>query len=57
MKITMVKVLDNNKYDMDELEKGQLHRGWQVQSITPVAVQFASYAAFGLVVTIYRRAI
>ena len=38
MKITMVKVLDNNKYDMDELEKGQLHRGWQVQSITPVVV-------------------
>ena len=38
MKITKVKVLDNNTYAMDELEKGQLHRGWQVQSITPVVV-------------------
>ena len=38
MGITMVKVLDNNKYGMDELEKGQLHRGWEVQSITPVVV-------------------
>ena len=38
MKITMVKVLDNNKYDMDELESGQLRRGWEVQSITPVVI-------------------
>lgn len=38
MKITMVKVLDNNTYDMGELKKGQLHRGWEVQSITPVVV-------------------
>ena len=38
MKITMVKVLDNNTYGIDELEKGQLHRGWEVQSITPVVV-------------------
>ena len=38
MKITKVKVLGNNSYDMGELEKGQLHRGWEVQSITPVVV-------------------
>ena len=38
MKITKVKVLDNSKYGMDELEKGQLRRGWEVQSITPVVV-------------------
>lgn len=38
MKITKVKVLDNNKYSMDELESGQSRRGWEVQSITPVVV-------------------
>lgn len=38
MKITKVKVLDNNKYDMEELESGQLHRGREVQSITPIVV-------------------
>ena len=38
MKITMVKVLDNNTYDIDELKNGQLRRGWEVQSITPVVV-------------------
>ena len=38
MKITKVKVLDNNKYSMDELESGQSLRGWEVQSITPVVI-------------------
>ena len=38
MKITKVKVLDNNTCGMEELESGQLRRCWEVQSITPVVV-------------------
>ena len=38
MKITKVKVLDNDKHSMDELESGQSRHGWEVQSITPVVV-------------------
>lgn len=38
MKITKVKVLGNNNYDIGELEKGQLYRGWEVKSITPIVV-------------------
>ena len=38
MKITKIKVLGNNSYDMSELEKGQLHQGWEVVSVTPIVV-------------------